>query len=1171
MSVVKGRFIDESTPIKSSSDPLAGEDLARKSYVDSKAASEAASAVAGLDLSGKADLVDGKVPSSQLPSYVDDVVEADSLAALPATGETSKIYVTKDTNKTYRWTGSVYVEISASPGSSDAVPEGSSNLYFTAARAKQAAVSDAIVDGVLDVAPSQNSVFDALAGKQASLGTGTTAQYLRGDLTWSAIPKAAKVLTVGVDAATIAGCIALCTSPSATNNYVIEIPPGSYTEDLTIPGNVHLKGLANPNDSLSVKITGQHSIQGASNNALNNRVSIANILFVSSHATTPMFAIGGILSEVEVQFTGCFLQNVNTALTAKLFNLSLYAKLYINNSRLRMAGSSQGGTHFTIAAGAQLYTQYGLDVDGGTCAIDMPGQAYAQIQYGQLACSGTSAIKIGANGMVILSQSSLTNGATVGNGVNMTGAGASFFASHCAFNILDNGASYVVTGVAGSAYGYYACNYSHIAGVVTRNTKIGASVSQLRYTGSLTSLDINDFTSAAKAAVVQDSITDGVTDKAASQNAVFDALALKLNTALKGAANGLAELDGSGKVPALQLPSYVDDVIEAANLAALPVSGEAGKIYVTLDTGKCYRWSGSAYIEISPSPGSTDSLVEGSVNLYYTNARAAAAAPVQSVSGRTGAVTLSKSDVGLSNVDNTSDADKPVSTATATALSAKQNSLGLGTSSQYLRGDLQWAEVPTTVSIAQTRVVTKAGNDATGDGSLSKPYLTIAAAMASITDASPTKRYIIKVEAGAYTEGALTLKPNVFVVGDLKEGVRVTASSVAMDSTFSANSGSDHRSGMARIILTGACNFDWNAVTSAAGKLYFTEVSFASAVTMNGYNNAIAQAQFDSCQFFGALTISGINVGVFKDNVCYSNITLNQHPNGGMATILNATGGYCGGTLRFNTTVNDFNRRCSGFLRGMFIENLIIDGAVSYCDADLVSQGKSSTQKLNGGQLVAMTPKISHDLEMQMIKPITTNAHNMGDWGKQWSWMFGYVHASSGSDMYLISYGSSYGADSVGRSIGIYTDGAGLQTNVDGGEIVLETAATSGTGVRGKITLNARLIDCSAKQLKNVANATDLTDAVTLGQVQGSLATWEKATFTLAAQDITNGYIDLADLAKDKSTILKSGGVVHEEGATESYTVSTVGGVSRITFLNDLVTGSSALIAGDKVYVQYQK
>jgi hypothetical protein len=65
-----------------------------------------------LDL--KADLVDGKVPSSQLPSYVDDVVEVATFSALPATGEIGKIYVILDTNKIYRWSGSVYVEIADS-------------------------------------------------------------------------------------------------------------------------------------------------------------------------------------------------------------------------------------------------------------------------------------------------------------------------------------------------------------------------------------------------------------------------------------------------------------------------------------------------------------------------------------------------------------------------------------------------------------------------------------------------------------------------------------------------------------------------------------------------------------------------------------------------------------------------------------------------------------------------------------------------------------------------------------------------------------------------------------------------------------------------------------------------------------------------------------------------
>lgn len=65
-------------------------------------------------LSGKADLVDGKVPTSQLPGFVDDVLEETSLANFPTTGESGKIYVALDTNKTYRWSGTGYVEISDS-------------------------------------------------------------------------------------------------------------------------------------------------------------------------------------------------------------------------------------------------------------------------------------------------------------------------------------------------------------------------------------------------------------------------------------------------------------------------------------------------------------------------------------------------------------------------------------------------------------------------------------------------------------------------------------------------------------------------------------------------------------------------------------------------------------------------------------------------------------------------------------------------------------------------------------------------------------------------------------------------------------------------------------------------------------------------------------------------
>lgn len=56
----------------------------------------------------------GKVPTSQLPSYVDDVLEYDTKSSFPTTGETGKIYVDKTTNKTWRWGGTDYVEISQS-------------------------------------------------------------------------------------------------------------------------------------------------------------------------------------------------------------------------------------------------------------------------------------------------------------------------------------------------------------------------------------------------------------------------------------------------------------------------------------------------------------------------------------------------------------------------------------------------------------------------------------------------------------------------------------------------------------------------------------------------------------------------------------------------------------------------------------------------------------------------------------------------------------------------------------------------------------------------------------------------------------------------------------------------------------------------------------------------
>jgi len=95
-----------------------------------------------------------------------------------------------------------------------------------------------------------------------------------------------------------------------------------------------------------------------------------------------------------------------------------------------------------------------------------------------------------------------------------------------------------------------------------------------------------------------------------------------VDAASKGQANGVASLDGDGKVPSAQLPSYVDDVLEYNTFNDFPATGATSIIYVDKSQNRTYRWSGSVYVEISASPGTTDSVTEGSTNLYFTNARA---------------------------------------------------------------------------------------------------------------------------------------------------------------------------------------------------------------------------------------------------------------------------------------------------------------------------------------------------------------------------------------------------------------------------------------------------------------------------------------------------------------------------------------------------------------------
>lgn len=98
---------------------------------------------------------------------------------------------------------------------------------------------------------------------------------------------------------------------------------------------------------------------------------------------------------------------------------------------------------------------------------------------------------------------------------------------------------------------------------------------------------------------LEEALQKEIEDRKAGDTTITNSLNAFIST--KGQPGGLAELDSTGKVPAAQLPSYVDDVLEFSTKAQFPQTGETGKIYVAKDTNLTYRWTGTQYLEISQS------------------------------------------------------------------------------------------------------------------------------------------------------------------------------------------------------------------------------------------------------------------------------------------------------------------------------------------------------------------------------------------------------------------------------------------------------------------------------------------------------------------------------------------------------------------------------------------
>lgn len=236
------------------------------------------------------------------------------------------------------------------------------------------------------------------------------------------------------------------------------------------------------------------------------------------------------------------------------------------------------------------------------------------------------------------------------------------------------------------------------------------------------------------------------------------------------------------------------------------------------------------------------------------------------------------------------------------------------------------------------------------DGSITKPYSSILSAMASITDMSPSKRYVIQVSPGSYTESeTVHLKPNVFIKGTSKLAVRLNINWDLNDPAwFNPSASTDDRSGFESVSLVGSVNnANFFTQSSGAGKLYLFDTRMNNALSVVAYG-PISQVVLQNSQFFSNATFVGMNTefnGAYFVNagtVSFVSTPVSQ-------TLLDALGGACDGT--FSVTFNGGSDQVMKIVLANFAltGSLVASGASAVIQANTASSPGSSRITTSGG------------------------------------------------------------------------------------------------------------------------------------------------------------------------------------------------------------------------------
>lgn len=585
----------------------------------------------------------GTVPQANLPSYVDDVVEHENFEAFPQTGESGKIYVDTATNKTYRWSGSTYVEISASLALGETESTAFRGDYGKVAYQHAQAKGSQFASGLYKVETNaEGHVVKATAVAKSDItNLGIPAQ----DTTYVDATGSASGLMSAADKTKLDGIA------DGANNYTHPASEAGALESdiykITTDANGHVTAATpvSKGDITALGIPSEDTdttyTAGAGLGLSGTEFSIAD-----NGVTTDKLANDSVTAD---KIADGVIPDVSGFITSEEASGAYAAKSHTHDDRYYTETEVDG----LLDGKADVSHTHTIEnVTGLQDALD--GKAdVGSVTLTSLGVTATAEELNHMDGVTSNVQTQLDSKAdSAHTHANATTSTAGFMSAEDKTK-LDGLEKVDMTG-----YAKVVRNYSNALQddkgwvgtlMITEDPVEATNFVQIRTDGgkptfAMNTMEVHGFTDtitpdadgyslATDKAVkdyvdanvqnvtvdssLSDSSTNPVQNKVikaaidAKANAshthsatdvtdgVFDAA--RIPTITDDKIQSVSADKITGTIPSGSLPSYVDDVVEYENQSAFPPTGEAGKIYVDTTTNKTYRWGGSEYVEISAS------------------------------------------------------------------------------------------------------------------------------------------------------------------------------------------------------------------------------------------------------------------------------------------------------------------------------------------------------------------------------------------------------------------------------------------------------------------------------------------------------------------------------------------------------------------------------------------